>query len=315
MKQSQIFSLIILWIVPICTGLSPAQGMSLLTPIQTGSFLVIGGLGGGGGGIEACYPVPGSELEIPSCIDPNAAPDVLGGIKTGELTPLGTPWCSKVTIKCGDQPHYDPRSCELTTFCPAHSKNLEGLVLPADGVAPFFRRLMDTASSAAECGEYTVGVHEGIHAKDWADDPLMRPCQSEINAYQASIKALNVCLDKFNCRGLDGSIFGSTECKYLYRNQDLQERAMKWNTCVCERAAYPITYQLGEDTFDLWGLLSAQESGACFSPYELLKVFNSNSGCSKCYNRCVQDYGSRETCQMLLLMYCKDFTPRESCTP
>jgi len=286
--------------------------------ILTASIICfVNGLAGGGGGLSTCEPALEFTQGISACIDPKHFPQTQEGIENGQLTPLGFPICKEVTLGCNSAPHFNPQTCELFVLCnDREQQEIEGKRIPTDRVRDFFNRRHGQAETAEECYGAAVGIHEAIHAEDFERDPLVRPCKTEINAYPPGLKALYACQKKF-CSGFQGGFFGSEECLNVARTIRLGEAALKWNQCVCAKTKYPITYRDKDDIWDFWDLQSNIE-GICSHPDNsnvatILGWLRSNTGCDACYKECRRSYGSKDECDTLLVMYCKDFTPRDQC--
>jgi hypothetical protein len=119
-----------------------------------------------------------------------------------------------------------------------------GIPRPADWWYEFFRRQAEMAENVYECMGACNGVHEGRHAKDFHENPNIRLCVTEQNAFKEARNCLIDCANRL-CFGYPEPADPPIDrppnfpCAILYNNIDLHRLAIVFNECLCRSPVDP----------------------------------------------------------------------------
>jgi hypothetical protein len=141
----------------------------------------------------------------------------------------------------------------------------------------FFKEQAEQSKSPRECRNACVGVHESRHAVDAANNPLIKRCETEINAFEDQLACLKRCTEK-HCN--PWGIF-NRECRAIWNEYRTVEAGIRVNKCICERTS----------PRDPNG---PEEPSGPKDPI-----------CEACYNECKDGGFESVLCQILVDGYCR----------
>jgi len=194
---------------------------------------------------------PGPELSLcePSLEDieefsfEGGASEDAGEVKVGKSILSAPGLCpAGITARCVDIPPptyawFDPDTCEmvfLRQHCPTPLPNG---VNSADWWWEYFNNLVESFADAQSCVAACRGRHEACHAQDYARDPGIEGCRTELNCYNDSRRCLARC-DWLHCLGYP-ILSQDRFCRELAKKLRMAERAWNFNNRVCNLLSRP----------------------------------------------------------------------------
>jgi len=159
----------------------------------------------------------------------------------GDIPPI-PPCLEGVRVECQTPPYipmYFPTEC-LIRLPPEFCVGPQGTNHSPDWWIRHFTEQGNESKDVIKCISACAGLHEAIHARDFSQNPQIRMCLTEVNAFQASRECLKGC-DRRHCFLSPPDIFQNeiSPCRVLSRNLRLQDAAVDMNRCICNRLEEP----------------------------------------------------------------------------